>query len=107
MKGWKCLGPVAFLYTGDQGRFANAKNLLSQHARFLLEDEQAKAIVSEMTEQVRASCYDIFRGHGFTEKYAVKINGDFVYESYLLDYCYRVFEDSPTFTNLTHSPLNS
>ncbi len=85
MKRSKCLAPVAFLYTGDQGRFANAKNLLSQHARFLLEEEQAKAIVSEMTEQVRASWYDIVRGHGVTEKDAETIKGAFVYEGFLLE----------------------
>jgi hypothetical protein len=30
---------------GDLGRFANAKNILSQHTRFLLEQDEAKAIV--------------------------------------------------------------
>jgi serine/threonine-protein kinase HipA len=34
---------------GDQGRFANAKNLVSQHTRFLLDADEAKAIVAEMT----------------------------------------------------------
>jgi serine/threonine-protein kinase HipA len=68
---------------GDQGRFANTKNLLSQHARFLLEEEQAKTIVSEMTEQVRASWYDIVRGQGVTEKDAETIKGAFVYEGFL------------------------
>ena len=51
MKRSKCLAAVAFFYTGDQGRFADAKNLMSQHARFLLEEEQANAIVSEMTKR--------------------------------------------------------
>src|SRR5437588_12019649 len=32
------------LEVGDQGRFANAKNVLSQHARFLLDAEDATAI---------------------------------------------------------------
>jgi serine/threonine-protein kinase HipA len=68
---------------GDQGRFANAKNLLSQHARFLLEEKQAKAIVSEMTEHVRATWYDIVRGQGVTEKDAEMIKGAFVYEGFL------------------------
>jgi serine/threonine-protein kinase HipA len=68
---------------GDQGRFANAKNLLSQHARFLLEAGEAKVIVSEMTEQVRASWYDIVRGQGVTEKDAETIKGAFVYEGFL------------------------
>ena len=30
---------------GDQGRFANAENILSQHARFLLEREDAEKII--------------------------------------------------------------
>jgi len=68
---------------GDQGRFANARNLLSQHARFLLEEKQAKAIVSEMTEHVRATWYDIVRGQGVTEKDAEVIKGAFVYEGFL------------------------
>jgi hypothetical protein len=35
----------------DLGRFANAKNLLSQHAHFLLDPDEAKAIVSQMAER--------------------------------------------------------
>ncbi len=36
---------------GDQGRFANAKNILSQHGRFLLKVDEAKSIVSKMTNR--------------------------------------------------------
>jgi serine/threonine-protein kinase HipA len=68
---------------GDQGRFANAKNLLSQHARFLLEEKEAKAIVSNMTDKVRATWYDVVRGQGVTEKDAETIKGAFVYEGFL------------------------
>jgi len=50
---------------GDQGRFANAKNLLSQHACFLLEKQEAKAVVSDMTEKVRATWYDVVRARAF------------------------------------------
>jgi serine/threonine-protein kinase HipA len=68
---------------GDQGRFANAKNILSQHTRFLLEDEQAKAIVSDMTDKVRATWYDTVRGQGVTEKDAETIRSAFAYEGFL------------------------
>lgn len=68
---------------GDQGRFANVQNLLSQHTRFLLDEGQAKAIVKEMTDQVRTSWYDVARSHGVTEKDAESIRGAFVYEGFL------------------------
>jgi serine/threonine-protein kinase HipA len=68
---------------GDQGRFANAKNVLSQHTRFLLEEAQAKAIVSDMAAKVRATWYDAVRGQGVTEKDAETIKSAFVYEGFL------------------------
>jgi serine/threonine-protein kinase HipA len=67
---------------GDLGRFANVENLLSQHTRFLLEGDEAKAIVSGMTDQVRATWYDVARAHGVTEKDAEAIRGAFVYEGF-------------------------
>lgn len=73
------------LEVGDQGRFANAKNVLSQHARFLLDAEDAKAIVSNMTEQVRASWYDVVRCQGVSEKDAETIKGAFVYPGFLAE----------------------
>jgi serine/threonine-protein kinase HipA len=68
---------------GDQGRYANAKNVLSQHARFLLDEKEAKTIVSNMTEKVRATWYDVARGQGVSEKDAETIKGAFVYEGFL------------------------
>ena len=68
---------------GDQGRFANAKNILSQHTRFLLDEANAKTIVSDMTDKVRASWYDVARMHGVTEKDAETIRGAFVYDGFL------------------------
>jgi serine/threonine-protein kinase HipA len=67
---------------GDQGRFANAKNLLSQHTRFLLEQDEAKSIVSNMTEQVKATWYDLVRAQGVTQKDAEAISGAFLYEGF-------------------------
>jgi len=68
---------------GDMGRFANAKNILSQHARFLLDADEAKTIVSEMTDQVRKTWYDVLRACGVSERDAETIRGAFVYEGFL------------------------
>lgn len=73
------------LEVGDQGRFANAKNVLSQFARFLLDAAEAKAIVAHMTEQVRASWYDVVRSQGVSEKDAETIKGAFVYPGFLTE----------------------
>jgi serine/threonine-protein kinase HipA len=37
------------------GRYANAKNMLSQHARFLLGKDEAEKIVNEMKARVEAT----------------------------------------------------
>jgi serine/threonine-protein kinase HipA len=68
---------------GDQGRFASAKNVLSQHTRFLLEEAQAKAIAFDMADKVRATWYEVVRGQGVTEKDAETIKSAFVYEGFL------------------------
>jgi serine/threonine-protein kinase HipA len=68
---------------GDAGRFANAKNILSQHGRFLLDGDEAKTIVSAMTEKVRATWYDVVRECGVSEKDAETIRRAFVYEGFL------------------------
>jgi serine/threonine-protein kinase HipA len=67
---------------GDQGRFANANNILSQHGRFLLKPDEAKAILDKMTEQVRASWHDVMRACGVSEKDAEAIKSAFVYEGF-------------------------
>ena len=67
---------------GNMGRFANAKNILSQSARFLLENEQAEATVTDMTERVRATWYDVVRSCGVSEKDAETIRRAFVYEGF-------------------------
>ena len=67
---------------GDMGRFANAKNLLSQAARFLLVGEEAQAIVAEMTNRVAATWYDTVRASGVSEKDAEAIRTAFVYEGF-------------------------
>ena len=67
---------------GDQGRFANADNLLSQHARFLLGREQAEAILFEMESFVKSHWYAIARGEGVSDVDCEKIASAFVYSGF-------------------------
>jgi serine/threonine-protein kinase HipA len=67
------------LIIGDQGRFANVANLVSQCARFLLTREQAEKIVADMKIVVRARWYEIARSVGVTERDCGKIEKAFVY----------------------------
>jgi serine/threonine-protein kinase HipA len=69
---------------GDQGRYANAKNILSQHARFLLSEKEAQRIVNDMKSQVQASWYETLRASGVTENDAKAIRGAFVYPGFSL-----------------------
>ena len=68
---------------GDQGRFANAKNILSQHARFLLEKDEAEKIIADMSEQV-SHWYDTVRSCGVSENDAEMIRGAFIYPGFSL-----------------------
>lgn len=70
------------MIVGDMGRFANAGNLLSQSTRFLLDEDQAKAIMTNMTERVRSTWYDVVRTCGVTEQDAETIRRAFVYEGF-------------------------
>lgn len=47
------------MVSGNAGRIAKAKNLLSQCARFLLKGTEAKAIICEMEERVRQTWYTV------------------------------------------------
>lgn len=67
---------------GDRGRIISAENLVSQSLRFLLEKDEAQAIVSEMTGRVRSTWYDVVRAQGVTEKDAEAIRTAFVYEGF-------------------------
>jgi serine/threonine-protein kinase HipA len=69
---------------GDQGRYANANNILSQHARFLLDRAEAEKIVNDMKAQVDATWYDTVRASGVSEKDAETIRGAFVYPGFSL-----------------------
>lgn len=67
---------------GDAGRFANAANLLSQCARFLLKRDAASAIIDAMEEQVRGTWYATARGAGVTERDCEQIARAFAYPGF-------------------------
>lgn len=69
---------------GDMGRYANAKNILSQHARFLLERSEAEKIINDMRDQVASTWYNTVRACGVTERDADTIRGAFVYPGFSL-----------------------
>ena len=69
------------LVCGDQGRFANAKNILSQHARFLLPTDEAEKIIADTREQV-GRWYHTVRTCGVSENDAETIRGAFVYPGF-------------------------
>lgn len=66
---------------GDMGRFANAKNIVSQHARFLLDRDEAEKIVSDMRDRV-SKWYDMVRACGVSEADAETIRSAFVYPGF-------------------------
>jgi serine/threonine-protein kinase HipA len=67
---------------GDQGRFANESNILSQHARFLLDGEEARRIVDGMKEQIDKTWYSTARAAGVSENDAEAIRAAFVYPGF-------------------------
>ena len=73
------------LVCGDQGRFANAKNLLSQSARFLLESEEASALVAAMKNRVKKTWHETARGAGVSTRDCGLIGGAFAYPGFDLD----------------------
>jgi serine/threonine-protein kinase HipA len=75
---------------GDQGRFANARNLLSQSARFLLPDDDAKAIADTMKDRVKGTWYETARTVGVSEKDCERIAGAFAYPGFNLEQVQRV-----------------
>lgn len=66
---------------GDLGRYANAKNLLSQHARFLLDKLDLEAILQDMTVKV-GKWYDVVRACGVSERDAETIRAAFLYPGF-------------------------
>jgi serine/threonine-protein kinase HipA len=67
---------------GDAGRFANAANLLSQSARFLLEGGHAKQIIDDMEAQVTARWFSVAREAGVSPVHCDLIAGAFAYDGF-------------------------
>jgi serine/threonine-protein kinase HipA len=72
------------LTIGSYGRYANAANLLSQCARFLLSREEAAKIIDDCEARVRERWYAVARGAGVTEADCAKISRAFVYAGFRL-----------------------
>lgn len=70
------------LECGDFGRYANAENLLTQCARFLLEPEEASAIVDQMETIVRQRWYDVARREGVSDNDCKTIARSFAYPGF-------------------------
>jgi serine/threonine-protein kinase HipA len=67
---------------GDAGRFANACNLLSQSARFLLEPGHATAMIDAMEAQVHGTWYATARAAGVSERDCESIARAFAYPGF-------------------------
>jgi serine/threonine-protein kinase HipA len=69
---------------GDAGRYAQADNLLSQCARFLLTREEASALIDSMEAQVKTRWYPLARAAGVSEVDCERIADAFVYPGFRL-----------------------
>jgi serine/threonine-protein kinase HipA len=72
------------LICGDAGRYANRENLLSQSARFLLDQGEAATLIDAMENRVRDIWYATARAEGVSEPDCEKIRGAFVYPGFRL-----------------------
>ncbi|HWE98415.1 MAG TPA: HipA domain-containing protein [Caulobacteraceae bacterium] len=70
------------LLIGDEGRFANAHNLLSQCSRFMLTREHGTAIIEAMMRMVTDRWYEIARSVGVREGDCALIAGAFAYPGF-------------------------
>ena len=67
---------------GDQGRFANQQNILSQHARFLLEREEAEKTIATMKEQVSKTWEETVHSSGASQSDIEAIRSAFAYPGF-------------------------
>ena len=72
------------LECGDMGRFAHANNLLSQAARFLLKNEEARAIIDAIEQTVKDQWLSFARREGVSEKDCKTISSAFAYPGFRL-----------------------
>lgn len=73
------------LVCGDTGRYANAANLLSQCARFLLTETEARARLNALRECIENRWYATARAAGVSEADCEKIRGAFLYEGFFYE----------------------
>jgi serine/threonine-protein kinase HipA len=67
---------------GDRGRYANQKNILSQHARFLLNEENATTILNNIVETVRNSWRPVMQESGVSKIDCKMIESAFLYKGF-------------------------
>lgn len=67
-----------------QGRYANAKNILSRHGWFPLNKDEAEKIVDGMKARVEATWYETARASGVSAKEAGTIRGAFAHPGFSL-----------------------
>ena len=72
------------LNCGDYGRYANAHNLISQCARFLVDQDEAWSIIDNMEKTVRNQWYEIACSEGMTEQDCERIRNTFAYPGFRL-----------------------
>ncbi len=72
------------LQCGDQGRFANAQNLLTQCRRFFVEPDDATSLIDETERIVESRWYAIARTEGVSVRDCERIRTAFVYEGFRL-----------------------
>ena len=70
------------LICGDAGRYANAQNLLSQCARFLIAKDEANATIDKMERTVKDRWYEIGRAEGMSEQDCERLKGAFAYPGF-------------------------
>jgi len=67
---------------GNYGRFANAKNILTQHGRFLLTQEEAITLVTDMTQKIERIWHEITHRSGVHLSDIELIRPAFVYPGF-------------------------
>ena len=72
------------LACGDMGRYAHAGNLRTQSARFLVNTDEATAIIDTMEQIVKDRWYEIARREGVSDKDCETIRSAFAYEGFRL-----------------------
>lgn len=69
---------------GDAGRYANAENLISQHRRFLLKADAARAMVDELEAIVRDRWLGTLRSAGVSPQECERLARAFAYPGFRL-----------------------